>query len=118
MLTKKAQTKSNRLRPKPSMKNNRKVSGEDKAYLEYLQTTSYTCMVCGTGMNIEWHHVKRDSSDKKDHTSLIPLCYMHHRLSDKISAHGTPKLFRQTYPVDAQRVLARKIYDEYLSLSN
>ena len=48
MLSKKQQTKSNRLRPKPSMKNNRKASKEDKEYLQYLQTTDYACLVCGT----------------------------------------------------------------------
>ena len=37
----------NRLRPKPSMKNKKKITQDDKDYLEWLQNQNYVCFVCG-----------------------------------------------------------------------
>lgn len=128
MLTKKQQTKSNRLKPKKvstfgkkpfkgkskNRKGRKKVTDEDKKYLSYLQTTDYPCMVCGKHYGIEWHHVKRDSTDKKDNTRLIPLCGVeHHRLGLTLSAHGTPKKFRDTFSIKFQLQYAKEIHDEF-----
>ena len=114
MLTKKAQTKRNRLRPKPNSKNKPKITDEDKAYLEWLQLQTFSCMVCGTTYGIEMHHVRRDSVSERSNKRLIPLCYYHHRTSTELSAHGTPSLFRKKYPMEVQYKLADKIYNEYL----
>lgn len=114
MLSKKQQTKSNRLRPKPSMKNKPKITDEDKEYLGWLQLQTFNCMVCNTNYGIEYHHTKEHSTDRKDHKRLIPLCYYHHRTSTELSAHGTPSLFRKKYPMEVQYELADKIYSEYL----
>jgi len=122
MLTKKDQTKSNRLK-KPycgknkNRKGSKKVSSlsmNDKKYLSWLQTTSYACFACGGDNGIEWHHVKRDSTDKKNHTRLIPLCGVEcHRLGTVLSAHGTPKKFRETFSMEFQNEYADRIYSEY-----
>lgn len=113
MLTKKQQTaKHSRLRPKPSSKNKKRITDEDKQYLEWLQHQSLTCIVCGSG-NVEMHHVKRNSSDSKNNRRLIPLCTMHHRLSNELSAHGTPRKFKEVYPMEAQYEIADRIYQEY-----
>lgn len=108
--------KSNRIKPKYNGKNKKKITTEDKKYLEWLQSQSYKCFVCGkTNPNdpIEWHHVKLHSTDKKNHKRLIPLCWMHHRLSSELSAHGTPKKFRELYPIVIQNNKADEIYAEY-----
>ena len=118
MLTKKAQTKSNRLKPKASMKNKCKINDEDKRYLEYLQHQILGCMVCKTSLGVEYHHVKEHSTDRKDHKRLIPLCYYHHRTSNDLSAHGTPKKFKKLYSMEAQYELADSIYNRYLSEIN
>ena len=112
----KGNKKATRLKPKYSAKNKKLFTAEDGLYLEWLQSTSYHCLVCGGSNGIEWHHVKRDSADKKNHSRLIPLCGVeHHRLGTKLSAHGTPKKFREAYPVEVQLEVAKSIYEDYLS---
>lgn len=98
---------------KTIMKVKAKVTKKDLDYLDWLHTQSFECIVCGSGL-VEWHHVKRDSTDVKDHKRLIPLCQKHHVLSDELSAHGTPKKFRETYPMGYQHKIADKIYSGYL----
>jgi len=103
-----------RIKPKPSAKNVKKLSSEDEAYLEYLQELDAVCFVCGKKNGIEWHHVKLYSSDKKNHKRLIPLCGVeHHRLGMELSAHGTPKKWRETYSMDEQNAYADEIYNKY-----
>ena len=103
-----------RLKPKPSMKNEPKITKEDKEYLEWLQTLDVPCFCCGGQNSIEWHHVKRDSSDSKNHTLLIPLCGAKcHRLGTELSAHGTPKKFREVFPIEVQKEAAKKFYAMY-----
>lgn len=129
MLTKKQQTSSNRLRPKKvstfgtkksklkkvSSTNKAKATKEDLDYMDWLHSSkcSFVCIVCESP-NVEFHHVKRDSTSKKDHKRLIPLCQQHHTLSDKLSAHGTPKKWRETYSMELQYIIADKIYKNYL----
>ena len=103
----------NRIKPKYSSKKKHTISQEDRDYLEYLQTQSFNCFVCGTGSNIEMHHIKEHSNNKKNHKELIPLCVMHHRLSNELSAHGTATKFKKLYPMEVQRVQAKEIYLEY-----
>lgn len=101
---------------KKSVKN--LVSKEDKEYLEWLHRRDGTvCFVCGKNNafdGIEWHHVKIRSSNKKDHTRLIPLCgSLHHRNGD-LSPHGNAKRWRETFSLEVQLEYAEKIYNEYL----
>ena len=114
MLTKKIKTR--RLRPKPSTKNKKSITDEDKKYLEWLQEQAYPCFVCGGYNGIEWHHVKEFSSDKKNHKRLIPLCGVeHHRLGQVLSPHGTPKKWREIYSMEVQNECADSIYNDYLN---
>ncbi|MDD3443166.1 MAG: HNH endonuclease signature motif containing protein [Sulfurimonas denitrificans] len=109
--------KTNRIKPKYNGKNKKKITSEDKEYLEWLQNQSYKCFVCGKinpNDPIEWHHIKLHSTDKKNHKRLIPLCGSHHRLSNDISAHSTPKKFRKLYPIEMQNEFADKIYRKYI----
>jgi len=107
--------KHSRLRPKPSQKNKKKITNEDKDYLEWLQNQDFVCFACGKQNGIEWHHVKECSTDKKNHQRLIPLCGEEcHRNGQELSAHGTPKKFREVYPVKAQNAFADRIYSFYL----
>lgn len=95
---------------------NKRASAEDKLYLNWLHEQNYGCFVCGGHNGIEWHHVKLHSSDKKDHTKLIPLCGVeHHRLGQTLSAHGTPKKWREAYSMEKQNEVADKIYADYLA---
>jgi len=114
MLSKKVTHK--RLRPKPSSKNKKTITAEDKEYLEWLQHQDFSCLVCGSNTVIEMHHIKEHSTDKKDHKKLIPLCMMCHRYDTELSAHGTPKKFKEVYPMVEQIKLADKIYAEYLQI--
>jgi len=98
------------------------ISKEDKEYLDWLhqeeQGYNYHCFVCGNNNSsdtTEWHHVKKGSGAKKDHKRQIPLCgNEHHRLGTVMSAHGTPKKFRETYPMEVQYKYADKIYSDFL----
>ena len=99
---------------KKSVKN--VVTKDEQKYLNWLHEEYYPrCMICHTQSNIEFHHVKNRSSDRKNHLRLIPLCYNHHRLSSDISAHGAPKKFRDVYPYEDQLLLAARIHLEYLN---
>lgn len=106
-----------RIKPKPSMKNDNSATPEERDYLQWLQLLDVPCFCCGEyGNGIEWHHVKKYSTDKKDHTSLIPLCGVKcHRTGTDLSAHGTPKKFREMFPIELQREAAGKFYEQYLA---
>lgn len=105
-----------RIKPKFDGSNQKEISPEDKAYLKWLKEFAvYPCFVCGGFNGIEWHHVKEFSSDVKNHKRLIPLCGVeHHRLGQTLSAHGTPKKWRETYSMDVQTEAAWQIYQDYL----
>jgi len=105
--------KANRIKPKPSMKNKPKISSQERDYLQWFAEQSHTCFICGTHYGIEGHHVKEHSTDRKDHTSLLPLCSRHHTGPD-LSPHGTPKRFREAYPMEVQRRYAAEIYKSFL----
>jgi len=105
---------SSRIKPKYSSKNKKLITLSDKKYLEWLQATEYSCMICGKHNGIEWHHVKEYSTDVKNHKRLIPLCGVeHHRLGTVLSAHGTPKKFRDTFSMEFQNQFADEIYSDY-----
>ena len=105
-----------RIKPKPSMKNDNFATPEERDYLQWLQLLDVPCFCCGEyGNGTEWHHTKEYSSDKKNHTSLIPLCGDKcHRNGTELSAHGTPKKFREAFPIELQREAASKFYNKYL----
>lgn len=86
----------------------------DKAYLDWFAKQTHKCFVCGTTNNIEGHHVKLHSSDPKNDSYLIPLCFIHHRISDELSVHGTPKKWRLLYTIESQLDYAEEIYKRYL----
>lgn len=91
-----------------------KIEKIDREYLSWVHTQSYPCFVCGTYCNIEYHHIKEDSSIKKNHKELLPLCANHHRLDTSLSAHANAKAFRAIYPIEVQREFAKKMYLEFL----
>ena len=95
-------------------KGSKNITNQDKAYLKWLQSYNCGCFVCGGFDCIEWHHVKEFSSDKKNHKRLIPLCGIeHHRLGSELSAHGTPKKWRETFSMKKQNDFADNIYSFY-----
>jgi hypothetical protein len=115
-LKSKSDENKNRLRDKPTSKNKKSISNEDKEYLEWLQTQSYCCFVCGERNGIEWHHVKLNSSDKKNHKRLIPLCGVEHHRLGNISPHGNPKRWREHFSMRLQENYADNIYETYLNI--
>ena len=65
--------------------------------------------------DLEWHHVKNSSSDKKNHFRLIPLCgHLHHRNGD-LSPHGNAKRWRETFSLEVQLSYAAEIHLEYIN---
>ena len=104
----------NRIQPKYNGKNKKTITQDDKDYLEWFSNQDIPCFVCGTYENVEGHHIKESSSDKKVHTEILPLCMYHHRLGQILSAHGTPKKFREDYPMETQRGFANEQFNRYL----
>ena len=105
-----------RISAKVSSKNKSGATTYEKEYLSYLKTLDAVCFACGKQNGIEWHHVKRYSSDKKDHTSLIPLCGIEcHRIGTVLSAHGTPLKWRCTFSLESQQEAAKVFYDEFVA---
>ena len=94
------------------MKNKRVTTDDELDYLNWSKKQDYVCFVCGTKKQIQMHHTKRDSTSKKNHKRIIPLCYDHHLGSD-FSAHGSPSLFREKYPMEIQEAYADSLYDDY-----
>jgi len=86
-------------------------------YLKWLHEVKHPeCFACGKINGIELHHIKEASSDNKDDRLVIPLCGIEcHRLGSVLSAHGTPKKFRDTFPFDMQKEYAMALYEEYLN---
>ena len=102
-----------RLRPKYSTKNKPKINDEEQEYLTWFKQQDFPCFVCGTMCWIEGHHIKENSTDAKEHTSILGLCHKHHH-GQELSPHGTPKKFRQKFPVAVQRVQAKQYYKMFL----
>ena len=94
------------------------LTKEEQDYLTWLQgRENSVCFVCGKrnfNDDLEWHHVKNSSSDKKNHFRLIPLCgHLHHRNGD-LSPHGNAKRWRETFSLQVQLIYAAEIHLEYL----
>lgn len=88
-------------------------SKRDPAYLAWFALENHRCFVCGTIEAVQGHHVKLYSSDPKDDHKLLPLCIEHHT-GLKLSPHGTPRLWRETYSMEHQEQVAGEIYAEYM----
>lgn len=99
--------------PKQKSKSKNKSTNEEQSYLHWLQSQFYPCFVCGSYSNIEYHHIKFKSTDKKRHNKLIPLCWNHHH-GRELSPHGNTKQWRETYTMEAQEQRADVIYQDYL----
>jgi hypothetical protein len=78
-------------------------------YLAWFHNQGFGCMVCGNP-HIEAHHIKEHSSDHRDDKYILPLCEFHHKFSDHLSPHGSPKKWREAYPLDLQKSIATKIF--------
>ncbi len=94
------------------------LTKDEQDYLNWLQNREESvCFVCGKrnfNDDLEWHHVKHSSSDKKNHFRLIPLCgNVHHRNGD-LSPHGNAKKWKETFSLELQLKYAAEIYLEYL----
>lgn len=90
-----------------------KITEHERKYLAWLQTFPASCFICGSIRNIEYHHVKYKSTDRKDHTKLIPLCTEHHK-GNKLSPHGTPTLWREMITMERQEDMAESIYQIFI----
>lgn len=85
---------------------------KSKEYLSWFHSLGLCCMVCGY-RHIEAHHIKENSTDLKDDRYLLPLCSEHHKYSTELSPHGSPKKWRETYPIAKQRMIAEQYYNQY-----
>ena len=104
MLTKKQQLYKNK---EP------KISSIEKEYLNWLQEQRLPCILCNTFNNIEMHHVKLKSTDKKNHKRLIPLCIEHHK-GKVLSPHGTSRKWRNHVSMESQNKVADELYNTFL----
>jgi len=83
-----------------------------KEYLDWFHNQGFCCLICGNSQ-IEAHHIKNTSSDIKDDRYLLPLCEFHHKYSDHMSPHGSPKKWREAYPMDVQMAISTKLYERF-----
>ena len=89
-----------------------KITQHERSYLEWLQHLYVGCFHCGGHNMIEWHHIKERSTDKKNHTALLPLCKECHT-GNKFSPHGTPRKWREVYPIEVQNIAGSIIYGKF-----
>jgi hypothetical protein len=115
MYSKQDQTKWNKTKEKPSMKNKKKERNYD--YMEWFSKQSFQCFVCGTFVGVQGHHIKERSTAPKIDENLLPLCVEHH-LGSTLSPHGTPNLFREFYPYDLQVECSKVYYKKYQKEKN
>ena len=85
---------------------------KDKKYLAWLRNSDQTCFVCGSYMGLEAHHMKENSTSKRTDEKVLVLCTEHH-VGTEFSPHGTPRKFREKYPIDYQERVAARKYLEY-----
>ena len=83
---------------------------KDPEYLRWVHENQ-KCLVCGSN-DIELHHCKDKSIKGRDDRYVLALCPNHHRCSE-LSPHGTPKLFKERYPISAQIQTAHQLYETY-----
>ena len=95
------------------------LTKEEQDYLTWLQgRENSVCFVCGKrnfNDDLEWHHVKKSSSDKKNHFRLIPLCGSKHHRNGDLSPHGNAKRWRETFSLEVQLIYAAGIHLEYIN---
>ena len=112
MYTKSDQLKKNKT-PKVKKVSKNKPTPHEQKYLSWTQNQAhYRCFVCG-GYREEWHHIKFKSTDKKNHTMLIPLCKEHHH-GKILSPHGTPRKWRETFTMKEQNEAGREFYYDFM----
>lgn len=90
-----------------------KISDIEREYLNWLQEQNPNCFICSTSRNIEMHHVKFKSTDKKNHKRLIPLCVNHHK-GNCLSPHGTARKWRTHISMEWQNKVADELYNTFL----
>ena len=90
-----------------------KISSIEKEYLNWLQEQQFSCILCNTFNNIEMHHIKLKSTDKKNHKRLIPLCIEHHK-GKVLSPHGTARKWRLHISMEFQNKVADELYNTFL----
>ncbi len=101
-----------RVKPKFSAKNVHIVDTVGLKFLRVLKGMDLPCFVCGKHGSIELHHIKEASGDTKNHRRVLPLCGdTCHRLGLELSAHGTPKKFREIFPMEMQYKFADKLFE-------
>jgi len=90
----------------------RQTTDEELSYIKWARKEPLKCLICNSS-NIQLHHVKKSSTDKKNHKRLLPLCQEHH-VGNKISPHGAKKEFFDLYSFEKQCIIADKLYIKYL----
>ena len=115
MYTKEEQLKQNKS-PKVKKISKNKPTPHEQSYLSWLQEQEFECVLCNTKENIEMHHVKLKSTDKKNHKRLIPLCVQHHH-GKGLSPHGTPIKWRRHMSMELHNKIADDMYNLFLGES-
>jgi len=83
------------------------------AYIDWFHNVHQPpCFVCVTMMGVQFHHIKEHSADERNDEFGLPLCEKHH-MGNKLSPHGTPKKFRETYSMEEQYSFAKDMFELY-----
>ena len=102
MLSKKVTHK--KLRPKQP---------KEPKFLNWLHNVKQpSCFVCNISVGISMHHIKKNSTDYRNDSLMLPLCYEHHQ-GTNFSVHNNPKEFKEEYPLEMQLKRALELYTEY-----
>ena len=112
--TKEMQLSKKRTKKKPSMKNKKKITDDEKEFLEWAKEQDLSCFACGTKNGIELHHVKKSSVYAKNHKRVIPLCGIEHHRLGKYAVHTNKKWFFDKFPLEMQERFADSLYEDFI----
>ena len=73
----------------------KRITVTKETYDKVIERDDYKCILCGTSLNLQLHHIIYRSEDKSkinDENNLIMLCAEHHRLVHSNKHYWQPKL--------------------------
>ena len=93
---------------------------DERNQLSWMKEADLPCFFCGGYDRNQNHHLKfnetekiHNSSCKKDHTKLVPVCNEHH-FGSVASFHGNRKGLEELYTKESLLIISGKYRENYL----
>ena len=97
---------------------------DERDQLEWMKEANFPCFICGRYDRNQNHHLKlnetekiHNSSCRKDHTKLVPVCWEHH-FGDVASFHGNRKGLEKLYTKESLLIISGKYRENYLDFTS